>query len=222
MNTPVMKSKLIDQIKQAEHFWLIGPQSFSYARLEKMHFPERSLFIYVDGGLNHKREIKSKKGLRTLASLSVGDNDSAIENCDVLKKNQDRSDLHFALSLIKKYAKNVRSLKLYGFLKGSKRPDHLLINIGEVEQWCCDFPQKKFPLISFEERLIYLPPSDHTISINGLFSIMSFCKNKISISGKCEFAFTGDITPFSSQGLSNKGFGDVRIKASRRFILFLE
>lgn len=216
-----MKSKLMKQINQAEHFVVIGPRKFNYKLISRARFAPRTLLLYIDGGLNHRAQLEKNKLIKNIPFLGVGDNDSTHFSCDIVKKEQDSSDLCFALNLIRRHAALVKSVEFFGFIEG-KRVDHFLFNLGEIDQFCRELPQKKGTKIHIESKLHFFPAGSHELSVQGLFSIITLASGQINLAGACAYPFEGKLPPLSSQGLSNIGHGKISIRSKKRFIIFQE
>jgi len=215
-----MKSNLQNKIKQAEHFIIVGPMAFSFnqieAELSKMQ--HKKLFVFfVDGGVKYREDIEKILGKSLFHSLSLGDNDSTLVKLQLIKKDQQMSDLAFTLKLIKDSAKQISAIFFYGFLGKSPRYDHLFVNLGEISTF-----QKAItssPFLSMEEKIFFFKKGQHVLSIKGTFSLLTLAVTKIEISGECEFHFAGTLGVLSSQGLSNKGLGMVSIESNGPFIV---
>jgi thiamine pyrophosphokinase len=173
-------------------------------------------FIYVDRGTNFRGNLRkmAKKGY---LDISVGDGDSSNFPMDFnLPEEKDYSDLKFALDLI---PPNVEKINLWGFLGG--RRDHEIINFGEVNNWL--LKSKNNVVFLFEKKVLAKSKGTLTLNIKGIFSLVVFQKTKIKLKGKCHYKLPKykEISPLSSQGLSNLGDGEVTIEANGPFFLFL-
>ena len=173
--------------------------------------------IAVDGGVRYSRN----------PVLWVGDGDSGVpvvETPFLKKNNQDETDLLFCLNHIRDGAWT--ELHLFGFL--GRRRDHEWANLGEVYQvlktrlmtkkvifYQCDLnvPQPK---------IYFYPAGRHDLPIKGLFSILSFEKTVISISGACEFSMNEQaLDLLSGRGISNRGHGVVHLQCVHPLMVFL-
>ena len=132
----------------------------------------------------------------------------------IKKKSQDETDLRHALQQIEHWKWN--ELHLFGFL--GKRKDHEWANLGEV---CQELTHRSAPTqaIFYDEGMnphIYLyPAGSHALSIQGLFSVLSFEKNQVTISGACRYEIKDQsLAPLSGRGISNVGSGLVHIQNS--------
>lgn len=218
-----MKSKLQNKIKQAKRFIIIGPMSFSKKQMEAelKKIDKDQLFIFfVDGGVKQRPYVEGLLKKVPFTSLSVGDNDSSTIKLELLKSDQDMSDLAFVLKLIKESGALATEVFLYGFLGKSPRYDHLVINLGEISS----FQKALLPnslTLSMEGKIYFLNKGHHILAIKGTFSVLTFAPTKMEISGECNFHFEGKLDALSSQGLSNEGFGLVSIESKGPFFLTL-
>jgi thiamine pyrophosphokinase len=185
--------------------------------LEKDHNKDLIPQIFVDGGIGHQKEIKLSKD-----HISIGDGDSA--------QNQ---KLNFTVSRIKNYSDLALALKIVGhrcqtiYLNGfiasntiENRYDHFLANLGESYQWSKVY--KGF--IWLNSHFVILPKGIHHFFHQGPFSLLSIEETDIKIEGEIEYHVLQNIKlkPMSSQGISNKAFGNVIITINRPILLILD
>lgn len=209
MNLIEFKAKL----KKTKKLIIIGPVS---PQIPKKLLTLHKLF--VDGGT---RYFKVKKGV----CFSLGDGDTFTG--DTSTKNQldlllpakkDYSDFKFALSLV---PNNLKEIYLTGFL--GKRKDHELINFGEVHQF---LRKRKSTVVHFlaknQLKITAISSGKHSFSHTGNFSILALESAEISLTGKCEYKILKKrkIAILSSQGLSNIGFGKIKLKTNRPVFIF--
>lgn len=179
----------------------VGPLKFDKGFM-KPFSPHQ--IIFIDGGISHcPKWIKNP--------FLVGDGDSAINNpynfSFSLEKEKDFSDLSFALGLVNQKQEKVT---LLGFIGG--RLDHQLCVLGECHQHLKRFPGQ---IIHLGQNIVYYPAGTHEINLNGLFSLVSLEKAKISIEGEVKYPMKKqDISPCSSWLLSNEGRGSLSIESS--------
>lgn len=189
---------------------LVGPLFQPSAEFRNPSAPT----IYIDGGARFREPTAPKNG--SLKSLSVGDGDSYAGALDVtLPPSKDESDLAYVLRHIPQCINHVT---MHGFLGG--RRDHELANLGEIhaflkgrsEQTRVDLTQ------SPNEFVIAFSHGSLTLEITQLFSVLVLESTSIQIKGDCRYHFPKqeasgqpDLLPMSSLGLSNVGFGSVRL-----------
>jgi len=193
-------------INSSEKVFLLGPIKDNTEMIDDFFFTHSKCpLIYIDGGLvNYSR-----------AGLSIGDGDSASQECDVIF-NQDKSftDLEGALSLL---PKGIKELHCAGFIGG--RLDHQLV----VFQNFMSFSHQRNCYIKHHgnNQIEVLPAGEHEVLINSNFSVLSAQKQVISITGECDYQVENvEISPFSGRGLSNIGHGLIRITCSSSICLF--
>lgn len=208
-----MKSKLQNLILQAHHVFLVGPMPFSLSHFKKTWAKlneESALIFYIDGGAKHKMRIE--KTLKfSPQSLVIGDNDSSDGPMDILKENQNCSDLAFALNLLHRSGLKVQTLKAFGFLGLSGRLDHLLINIGEFDRFLKKSKLKTLTEVMLDDKVTLFKKGPLKKEIRGTFSVITLERQKISISGQCRYALKKSfLDPLSSRGLSNVGEGVIQ------------
>ena len=209
-----MKSNLQNLILQAHHVFLVGPMPFSLSHFKKSWgamSDESALIFYIDGGVEHK--IKIEKTLKlSPQSLVIGDNDSSFGPMDIMKENQNCSDLAFALNLLNESRLKVQTLHAFGFLGQSGRLDHLLINIGEFDRFLKKTKLKTLTEVMLDDKVTLFKKGPFKKEINGTFSVVSLERQRISITGQCHYALKKSfLEPLSSRGLSNVGEGIVQL-----------
>ncbi len=133
-------------------------------------------------------------------------------------KEKDHSDLYYALKLIKKKNCCLYCDGLFVDIKMEKRLDHFLANIGEIYTWA----KKTNGMAYLSPWLCLLPKGVSNINHTGSFSLLALEKTEVSISGNAKYKITTKrvIMPLSSEGISNKGVGKIKIETNKP-ILFL-
>lgn len=197
------------QIKATKILTIVGPVTDKVPSHLKMH-PQ----LLVDGGANIKNKSKM--------CFSIGDGDSFSKKLDlILPKRKDFSDLAFSLNIIPKH---ITVTHFCGFLGG--RRDHEFVNLGEIAH----FLKKKKNHQSFlwddkNLKVMILSKGRFKFSHTGLFTVVApFSPTKASLKGDCEYQIKQktNIKTLSSVGLSNLGFGNVKIETTEPIIVFLE
>ena len=199
--------------ENADQLILVGPILDQWMDSHSLESPPWSSFpqIAVDGGLKYAH----------CPIFWTGDGDS-IQPLDhqrsavphLKKTSMDETDLRFTLNYIKNW--DWQQLHFLGFL--GQRKDHEWSNLGEVCQEMKS--RKKFSQATFyDQKLepqVYLFQSGiHELEVNGLFSVLSFENNWVSISGSCEYQMAHqELTAFSGRGISNVGHGMVCIQST--------
>ncbi|MBX2996767.1 MAG: hypothetical protein KF681_18255 [Bdellovibrionaceae bacterium] len=179
---------------------IVGPMPNSWR-------PTSRPVIFVDGGQ------KWRQGAGVQA-LSIGDGDSdPIGPMDVrLPADKDISDFGFALSQL---AESVQKISLYGFNGG--RFDHDLANLGELHA----FLKTRHAHVQIEGRGHAVSAGAWTFQIQGLFSVLMLEANPVTIQGDCKYKLERHtLTPLSSHGLSNEGFGEVQVESTGPVFVF--
>ncbi len=183
---------------------LIGPILDPTFKKTKIitHYPQ----IAVDGGILFSNQ----------PVLWLGDGDSGVDEGAALsltmKPSQDQTDLAFAMAHIRMW--RWTQLHLYGFL--GKRKDHELANFGEVYHALkTRFPESRatFYNHALQPAVVLLSAGTHTLMHEGLFSLFTFEKNWISLTGDAEYLLSREeLLPFSGRGVSNQAHGAIRIE----------
>ena len=185
----------LEQFSHKNHLTLVGPMINHY----DSDFQEP--VVFVDGGSQNYKDI----------GFIVGDGDSsAIKMHEKLPEQKHISDLSYALSEIPGHFTKILAL---GFVGGRK--DHELINWGEFFYF---LDQKKQSEVQLSREIKIYSPGVHKVSIQGVFSLINSASKPITISGSCEYSFSG--TPkyaFTSQFLSNIGSGLLQISSEASF-----
>jgi len=166
--------------------------------------------IAVDGGVDY-----------ALAPiLWAGDGDSgAGRKADVVKDNQDETDLRFCLNGVRGW--RWRQLHLFGFLGG--RRDHELANFGEVQAELLE--RKNFESAVFyddarEVALRFFSAGTNAVNLAGSFSVLVLAPATISVSGDCEYQVQGaQLAPLSGRGVSNRAHGTVQVTGDAPFMV---
>lgn len=194
---------------------IVGPTSFKWKTLTPyLKHPDIKL-IFIDGGLIHRRKFLLKVPTLTKTSVSIGDGDSSNQQMNMLKTDQNLSDLSYCLNFLSKQ-KNGGTFMFVGFLGG--RIDHQFFNLGEISR----FVKKNQTQVSLEDRINFLPQGKNVLEIQGLFSLGSFEDNKIKIDGACLYKSKKwlSLPILSSRGLSNVGSGKVEIESTSPVAVF--
>lgn len=194
-----MKTKIIKNI--------IGPLEVNHSLIDI-----NLSSLIVDGGKNHKLNLKK--------SFTIGDSDSSNSPCDIqLSTDKDASDLHFALEQLDA---DEDIIECYGFFGG--RLDHQMMLIGDISNYI-ENKNTVFNIYSkLKLELTIYPKGVHQIKRRGLFSILSFKEQKISLFGNIKYEL-GILSPktlsaVSSQGLSNEGFGEFSLSCASSIVIF--
>lgn len=188
---------------------LVGPM------LGDRHRPHAPT-LYIDGGAQYRSLSDA------FPSFHLGDGDSGeIIPDHLLPGEKDFSDFAYALNLI---PAGVSEIKLFGFLGG--RRDHEFINIGETLRFLStrNNPTRVEFWGSKKIEVIGLSHGSWSHDIRGLFSLVSFNKNLVNLTGECKYKMdpAREMSQVSSLGLSNEGSGPVQIRCSAPVILFLQ
>lgn len=203
---------------------ILGPLEIDSSLLQKsIKETKPDLILFIDGGFIHRNSL-TKNQLKI--SLSVGDGDSLPtlqkKELDILlpsKKNF--SDLAFVLRALKKSKTPIEKLTFLGFssMKKEKRIDHLLFNLGEIQK----ITSAMAIAIRLDETFLFFPPGKHSFRIRGLFSLVTFSRTALKISGSCEYELLKwtHINAFSSLGLSNKGHGLIHLETNKAVLIYL-
>lgn len=191
---------------------VMGPMPFKKGIIKKI--PKADL-IYIDGGLKHQHAFKK------VSFITYGDGDSAKMGMDFKKPNQNLSDLAFFLkeALKKKNIKKYDQYLFLGFLGG--RLDHELINLGEIARFMQHFTSNDQIAVFLEDKIEFFPSGISEFHIHGSFSLVSFEDCELKISGQCLYKSQNIKLPYmSSRGLSNEGFGLIKIQNSAPIAVF--
>ena len=189
------------KINAAKELTLVGP--FAATRAE---WP--SPCVFIDGGNRHQ----TKNPLH----YSVGDGDSAWAPVDhLLPEEKDYSDLAFVLSLLPDH---ISRLSLVGFLGG--RRDHEFINLGEIHRFLKGRVTAAECNIDFS--VCAYSAGKWSLDLKGIFSILALEPADVRLLGSCRYQIpvTQPLTPLSSHGLSNEGWGIVELTASNPVFVF--
>ena len=209
MNLTEFKASL----KKSKLLLVIGPISPQIPR-KLRNIPQ----LFVDGGC----KLKKKHTYPSPDSFSLGDGDSHSKNLldHILPSKKDYSDFRFALSIIQS---NLKEIYLTGFL--GKRMDHELVNFGEVHSFLA---AKKGTVVNFlsKNRIKITAYSNGKYDFNrtGNFSLLTLTTANVTLSGKCEYKILKKrpLPVLSSLGLSNIGFGKIKLKTNRPIFVIFE
>ncbi|MFN8791461.1 MAG: hypothetical protein ACK5Y2_08410 [Bdellovibrionales bacterium] len=185
----------------SQTLWIVGP-----FYNERSHYSEP--VVFVDRGVFFR---KHQEG------VSVGDGDSAGQKLQhQLESTKDLSDLAFVLENIPDHFER---LILLGFL-GARR-DHELMNLAEAHR--CLKRSSRSRTVLFDQSVQALSKGKWSLQIQGTFSIFAFEPVELFLLGDCRFPLQppSQLRALSSHGLSNQGFGTVKIETSGPLFLFL-
>jgi thiamine pyrophosphokinase len=205
MNLPI-------EYVEKKEWMIIGPMGPKLPS-QFNHLP----ILAVDGGADFTSQM----------DIWVGDGDSiknAVKTHHKFEFNpqKDLSDLALALQFFQSQG---FVLHLWGFDGGRK--DHFLFNLGECLQYLEKNHQSKIFFYNEDPKpspsFIFFPKGESTFSHKGTFSLGSIYSVKLQMTGHCEYKSesTKTILPLSSFGLSNKAFGEVKIKCSHPIFIHL-
>jgi thiamine pyrophosphokinase len=202
---------------------VVGPMPFSWAIVKKHLTDPHTRLFFIDGGTRHLEKFKKKTPLLLKSAIILGDGDSSNIKMTWKKKDQNLSDMAFFLEKMLTMTPaqfEVKQYLLVGFLGG--RLDHQLFNLGEVAHFVKKLDKKNRPKIYFEEKIEFLTAGRHLLNIEGRFSIASFSKNQVKITGDCLYKADQwlPLPELSSRGLSNEGTGLVLIQTKAVLALF--
>jgi hypothetical protein len=200
---------------------LLGPLEIEKHLIAKSIKSKRAtLILFIDGGLRHQNSLTKK----VLSTFSLGDNDSnaTAKSLDLLlPAEKNYSDLAYALKVLGKTTTILKSVSLLGFSskKNDERPDHLLFTLKMLEK----FVKKRPICVNLDDHFLFFPPGKNSFSHKGLFSVISFCNQKIKLTGKAKYKLNdmSPLTPMSSLGLSNCAHGTVYLESSKALIIYL-
>lgn len=200
------KVAFLQHLSSCDEIALVGPMPFSD------DIAKETPIIYVDGGLNHKRDEGH-------IYYSVGDGDSYQGNNvieDKLPVNKDFTDLAYALSLI---PKNIKIISLYGFLGG--RIDHQLVNFGVIHRF---LESRSATLVLLDKSIMAHSAGDFSFEHQGLFSVITLVEQKIIIEGDCDYKLNTDKTlkPMDGLGISNMANGSISISCSGPIFIYTQ
>jgi len=201
--------------KPLSTYIIVGPTSFKWKVLTPYLKYADVKLIFIDGGLVHRKKFLVKAPLLTKKSQSIGDGDSSHQRMNMLKTDQNLSDLSYCLNFLSKQ-KNVGTFMFVGFLGG--RIDHQFFNLGEISR----FVKKNKGQVVLEDRIEFLPKGKNSLEIQGLFSLGSFEDVQIKIDGACLYKSKKwlSLPVLSSRGLSNVGNGKIEIESTSPLAIF--
>lgn len=209
-----MTKKLKHPEKISKTLIIVGPMPFPWSALkDSLNHPEVQL-IFIDGGLVHADKFMSKLPHLMKTMITAGDGDSSKKSMTLSKSSQNFSDLAFLLSKLTGKSRPARCL-LVGFLGG--RIDHQLFNFGEIALYLKKFTKLDAPHIQMDKNIVFIAAGIYQASIKGIFSLASFEDNQIKITGSCQYQAKTwlKLPPASSRGVSNVGYGEIRIESKR-------
>lgn len=194
---------------------IVGPTSFKWKVLTPFLRLSHVKLFFIDGGLIHQQKFQKKAPLLNKTSQSIGDGDSSKKRMNILKTDQNLSDLSYCLNLMSK-KKNVGTFLFVGFLGG--RIDHQFFNLGEISR----FTKTTHAQILLEDKIEFFPKGKINLEIQGIFSVGSFEDNQIKIKGACLYKSRNwlKLPTLSSRGLSNVGSGKIEIESKSPLAIF--
>lgn len=200
-------SHIFNQICENSVLQIIGPLISKNTEIS-MELPT----IFIDGA--------AKLNQKPNRHWVIGDADGHLIKDDfdiLLPTEKDQSDLCFCLDQLQKHSNKSHLLIFHGFSGG--RYDHDLFVLGDA----LNFLENSASMILMTERQFILSHQSLAFEYQGLFSVGSLNKNKVSISGKCQYPLQdSEIKPFSSHGLSNQSHGNVEIQAQSPFWIYFD
>lgn len=200
---------LPSDFSQITEWMIVGPMG------PQVSYEEKLPLIAVDGGAKFAPS----------ADIWVGDADShrdVVDSQHVYRfpVQKDSSDLALALKLFKDHHRY--KLHLWGFLGG--RRDHELFNLGEAGRFLESHPESQIYLYDSDGhvRFHFLAEGHWKFERKGLFSLGTLKKTQVTLTGDCEFPVEtpGVLLPLSSQGLSNRGFGEIKLTTEGPVFLY--
>lgn len=171
--------------------------------------------IGVDGGAHFSDKLH----------LWIGDADSyklapQAKHVIVLPENKDASDLSFSLNLF--HEELSYTLHLWGFLGG--RQDHELFNLGEAMHFLDQHPSSEIFFYDQEGHSPFhlLSQGEWSFEHHGLFSVGSFKKISLKMTGACEYEIPHfrPLAAMQSLGLSNRAQGRVTIETDGPLFIY--
>lgn len=186
---------------------LIGPVLTRAPRAGKLREP----IVWVDGGANHRAPI-----FRDRPGIAVGDGDSTKSRLDqYLPEIKDYSDLAF---ILRRIPAPYSEVVLLGFLGG--RRDHELFNFGEAHHLLAS---RETPMrLRFDHSVRAFSKGEWQFHIHAPFSLAVLEPATVTLTGGCKFPIepARKIAPLTSFGLSNRGQGEVTLRADGPVFIF--
>ncbi len=214
-----MQKRITTKKNPSADFLVIGPRKLMESGAHLLSLLPIKELAFIDGGLRHVNRVSRALRKKITSPLSYGDGDSAKSPMTFLKNNQAESDLAFYLKR-KLEEKKAGNYHFQGFSGGRK--DHELISLGEIFQFIKKMPKSQFiSKAIIDQKILCLPPGNHSCSIEGTFSIVSFEKVKITLTGDCDYQLKNkkELSPLSSYGLSNKGHGTIKLSTNKTILI---
>ncbi len=194
---------------------VIGPMKISSKEWDYIQKTKWKKVVLIDGGDHHLNKLKHKipNALFTRL-LHFGDGDSSRIMPQMFKKNQNLSDLAFYLTKLKNQ-KNLGSVTFFGFLGG--RYDHLMFNFGA---WLQSIESANYFMIGSDMML--MKKGRYLFNLKGTFSLFSFQKNSIKLTGECRYPLPSwtTLSPLDSRTLSNEANGKFILSTKSSLILY--
>ena len=187
-----------------------GAEGFEESFAEGFEEP----LIWVDGGADHRDAHAHVGGGKGFA---IGDGDSARGALDqYLRTDKDCSDLAHVL---RRLPAHFGEVVLRGFL-GARR-DHELFNLGEVHHFLA--AAKTPARARFDRSVFGYSKGEWKFTADGVFSLAVFAATEVELAGACQFPLpaAATIAPLTSLGLSNRGFGEITLRARGPVFIFM-
>ncbi|MGR3983725.1 MAG: hypothetical protein OD817_00480 [Gammaproteobacteria bacterium] len=194
----------------ARRVTLVGPLPFGAPGAESFEEP----LIWVDGGADHRGAHARVIGGEGFA---IGDGDSARGALDqYLPADKDCSDLAHVLRRLPAHFSEV---VLRGFL-GARR-DHELFNLGEVHHFLA--AAKAPARARFDNSVFGYSKGEWKFAADGVFSLAALEATTLQLFGACQYPLpeAAEIAPLTSLGLSNRGFGEITLRARGPVFIFM-
>jgi hypothetical protein len=197
-------------IQEVQEITLVGPlYNERHSPLMPTIYVDGGSRFRADGGWAHAGEVARSE----FACVSVGDGDSGGGQLDeLLPPDKDYSDLAFALRAL---PPSVSKITLLGFLGG--RRDHELANLGEVHAFLAARPSfARADLVGAHgDRVIGFAHGVLEFEYRGEFSLLVLSGTEVSLDGQARYLLPSGsrLSPLSSLGLSNQGFGKMIAKS---------
>ncbi len=232
----ITKSALLEQkldnLNNAADIVVFGPL---LDRLTNEKIPDNCFRVFIDGAA--KFVYDNWQLVEDANVLIIGDGDSlqekmtetvSLESFDILlNRSKDFSDLAYFLKLP---MNNVKTLTLFGFSGGEL--DHELSNIGEIFNYLenkklinSGASQNDLRVVVDKARIFLAADvgidNCAVLDFKSGFSLFGPKAQMITLTGAVEYAGNFSLTPFSSQGLSNKAFGQFKITYHRPLLVIL-
>lgn len=223
-------------------FLFFGPMELNEAGIDQLLTGDQKEqhFIFIDGGVRHSHHLINKSTHTSLHWIGDGDSVKQLKESlpPTLKTHhyspiKNKSDFLLALELAQNFISHSDKVEFSFLGLSGGRLDHQLALMSDYCHWlkkCTKagnkisatlYHQQGQPEIFFSRGVgqqVYQKEFDHFQT----FSVMAFDNCTLTIQGDCDYpAQALEVRPFSSQSLSNRAFGSVRVLANRPFMIFL-